>query len=371
MIRFAVFAAAIVLQVASAVACPFCTTPRPSLSQQIGRADAALLGDVTDVAGERVSLRVRQVLKGGSQYKAESLVDVATSTDAAGNRPRRGSLLLVMSADTLWTTVPLDEVSFVYVARLPQAASAVTDRLRYAIRFLEHADPLISDDAYLEFGHAPLDEVAKLADELPVDRLRNWIGDEAIPPERKGLYGLLLGLAATAQNRDDITADFWRWITMPASDFRSGFDGVLGGYLWLANEKAIERLERHFLEDPRAPIGDLRHLLTAMRVYHDNDRNVPKDELLRVYRRFLDRPALAALAIADLSRWHDWQSLERIAALFGQPGYDDRPTIRAVIAYLLACPLPEARRHVARLRKLVPELVTEAERLEDVQSSER
>src|SRR5690348_14965516 len=94
--QFAVFAATIVSQAAPVLACPFCTTPRPSLSQQIDRGEVALLGDVTDGDGKRFALRVRQVLKGGNQYKAENELDIDTSTEAGGDRPRRGSLLLVL-----------------------------------------------------------------------------------------------------------------------------------------------------------------------------------------------------------------------------------------------------------------------------------
>jgi hypothetical protein len=101
-----------------------------------------------------------------------------------------------------------------------------------------------------------------------------------------------------------------------------------------------------------------------MQVYHDYGRDIGPDELMRVYRRFLGLPAVAALAVADLGRWQDWQSLDRVASIFVQPGYDDPATDRAVISYLLACPLAEASRHVARLRKLFPERVAAAERSE-------
>ncbi|MGH7139782.1 MAG: hypothetical protein ACREHD_28915, partial [Pirellulales bacterium] len=161
--------------------------------------------------------------------------------------------------------------------------------------------------------------------------------------------------------RPEIGADFWRMITAPASDFRSGFDGVLGGYLWLEKEKGLARLERRYLDDSHAATGDLRHFMTALRVYHDTGREIPKNDLLRAYRRLLQRPALAATVATDLRRWQDWQALDQVASLFGRPAYDDPAIERAVIAYLLACPLPGAERQVVRLRKLVPERVAEAE----------
>jgi hypothetical protein len=185
--------------------------------------------------------------------------------------------------------------------------------------------------------------------------------DEATPPQRKGLYGLLVGLAADAQRRPEIAADLWQAVTAPGSDFRGGFDGVLGGYLWLEKKQGLARLEERYLDDPLAAMGDLRHFMTALRVYHDIGRDIAKDDLLHAYRRLLERPALAATVASDLRRWRDWQAVDQVASLFGRPNYDDSVTERAVIAYLLACPLPSAERHVARLRKLIPERVAEAE----------
>jgi hypothetical protein len=356
-----------------APACPFCTTLRPTLAQQIARADMALLGDVVAADDSSWKLRVQRALKASDETGAGHSLEIANkSTD--GNHPASGELLLALGSrkgksPAFWTSVALDEASFGYVARSPLAPAPASKRLMYFLPFLEHSDPLIADDAYLEFAHAPFDEVGQLAGRLPVDRLRDWLADETVPPDRKGLYGLLLGLAALAQGRDEIADDFWRWINAPGNDFRSGFDGVLGGYLWIGKSEGLARLEKRYLDDPRARVGDVRHLLTAMRVYHDFGHDIGPDELTRAYRKFLGNSAVAALAIGDLGRWHDWQSLDRVASLFAQPSYDDPATERAVIGYLLACPLPEAAGHVARLRKLVPDRVAEAERLEQATSS--
>jgi hypothetical protein len=362
-------AAVVWLECCSLQACPFCTAVRPTLTQERDRADFAFLGELSSIDGAKWKVRVHRLLKGGDDLK-DQLVPVETLGDG-GEVPRRGALLLAMgthqpgqsSIDLTWKIVALDEVGFAYVARAPGVKTPSAERLLYFAAYLEHADSLIAEDAYLEFGHAPFDEMAKLAKRLPVDRLRAWLADDAVPPERKGLYGLLLGVAAAAQGRDDVAADFWRLITTPASDFRSGFDGVLGGYLWLERDKALAGLEKLYLDDPRAASGDLRHFMTALRVYHDFGHGITPDDLLKVYRRLLEHPELAGAALADLRRWRDWQALDRVASLFGRPGYGEATIEREIIAYLLACPLPAARQQIARLRQLVPDRVAEAERL--------
>ncbi|HQU43693.1 MAG TPA: hypothetical protein PK867_12835 [Pirellulales bacterium] len=356
-------------------ACPFCTTLGPTIAQQCDRAEVAFLGELVEADGASWKLRVYRIIKGLADGETKRTIAIATDIApvASGNRaPRPGTLLLALGArrsatspaKQSWTTIVLNEASYAYVAQSPPLKTPVAERLGYFVRSLEHADPLIAEDACLEFGHAPFDQIARLAGQLPIDRLRDWIDDDSVPPPRKGLYGLLLGLAAGEQGCPEIADDFWRWIGAPANDFRSGFDGILGGYLWVGQEAALRRLERRYLDRERAAIGDLRHLMTALRFYHDYGHGISAAELTKVYRRFLDRPALAAAAMAVLARWEDWASLERVTLLFGRPGYTDAATERALIGYLLACPLPEAHRQVARLRQLVPERVAEAERLE-------
>lgn len=348
------------------LACPFCTALRPTLAQQIERADVAVLGDVLAADGSTWKIRVQRTLRAADQTAPGSPIEI--SQRSTEGDLTSGELLLALgskknnsAAPLSWTTIALNEASFGYLVRSPVTRGDVAKRLIYFLPFFEHADPLIAEDAYLEFAHAPLDEIASLADRLPVDRLRDWLEDENVLPDRKGLYGLLLGLAAPAQGRTEIADDFWRWITAPATDFRSGFDGVLGGYLWMGKAEAVARLKNRYLNDPRARAGDLRHLLVAMRVYHDYGEDVAPEEFMRAYRRFLNFPAVAGLAVADLERWRDWQSLDRVASLFTEPGYEDGATDRAVIGYLSACPLAEATRHLARLKKLFPERVAAAE----------
>ncbi|HET6883132.1 MAG TPA: hypothetical protein VFI31_23385 [Pirellulales bacterium] len=366
-------AAALWLDGRALLACPFCTSLRPTLTQECERADLAFLGELASAKDTTWNVRVHRVLKSGDGLSKQ--IALVEPICESGDVPHRGSLLLALgtrkpgttASDVAWKVVALDELSFGYVAQAPTFKKPAVERLPYFLDYLENADPLVAEDAYLEFGHAPFDEIVKLAARLPIDRLRAWLADEGVSTDRKGLYGLLLGVAAEAQSRHDVADDFWKWINAPASDFRSGFDGVLGGYLWLDQGKALARLEHLYLDDPHAPSGNLRHLITALRVYHDYGRGIPQDELLKVYRRLLEKPELAAAAIADLRRWRDWQALDRVASLFGRPGYDEAAIEREIIAYLLACPLPAAQPHVARLRRLVPDRVKEAERL---QSSE-
>ena len=82
-------------------------------------------------------------------------------------------------------------------ARAPNRRRPAAERLPYYARFLEYPNPLLAEDAYLEFGNASYDEVAQVAADLPFAKLRRWITDPQIPEARQGFYGLALGLATT------------------------------------------------------------------------------------------------------------------------------------------------------------------------------
>jgi hypothetical protein len=226
---------------------------------------------------------------------------------------------------------------------------------------LEHPNKLIAEDAYLEFGHAPFDEVARAADLLPMAKIRGWLGDEKISPQHKGFYGLALGLAKGSADRQANAALLERQILAPEDDFRAGFDGVLGGYLLLTGKAGLKLIEDRYLANPKAAVGDVRHAMTALRFYHEFGREITVAQLRAALARLLARPEFAELAIIDLTRWQAWESLEQIATLYAQPAYQDTATRRAIVGYLGACPEPAAATWLAKLRAADPRGVAAAE----------
>jgi hypothetical protein len=66
----------------------------------------------------------------------------------------------------------------------------------------------------------------------------------------------------------------------------------------------------------------------------------------------LDRPELADLVIVDLARWEDWSVMDRLVDLFKKA--DDKSSwVRVpVVRYLMACPKPEAKKHLEDLEKI-------------------
>ena len=215
--------------------------------------------------------------------------------------------------------MPVNE-SFAYFARAPSPKGRRPSGCATSQRILEHVDALIAEDAYLEFGHAPFDDVARSADVLPSARLRAWLFDDKVPPERKGFYGLALGLVGDAEERRQ-NAEFVRTlIDYPDNDFRAGFDGLLGGYLLLKGTEGLNLIERRFLLEPHARDGDVRHAMTALRFYHEYGHDIPAERLSAAMRLLIIRPEFAAAAITDLARWKDWKVAYAVAQRFAREG---------------------------------------------------
>lgn len=353
-------------------ACPFCTAVKPSLSQQCDAAAIVAFAECLEATSARQGFRLLKTPKGGELLKSKTSLELSPAllADAAsGAAMKAGSLALLLARrdelserrELRWTEIPLDEASYAYVARAPSLRKPAAERLGYFIPYLEHRDPLLAEDAYLEFGHARYDEVAEVADKLPMDAMRRWLEDDRVPQERKGFYGLALGMARDKALRRRNAEFLKSMILRPASDFRAGFDGVLGGYLMAAGEPALELIEQKYLVDPRAASGDVRHAMTALRFYHEYGREIPAERLALALRKLLAREELAAAAIVDLARWQDWGSTEAVVALCQGNELQDASIRRAAISYLLLCPTQQARRESDRLRRLYPQETAEAE----------
>jgi len=313
----------------------------------------------------KIPARVHSVLKG-----KELLGDTPIVALPADSSLPTGSLLILFGEDDGesgaeardWEWIAADEAVIGYVAGSPSLRVEAPRRLAYFARYLDHGNLTVAEDAYLEFAHAPYDVVQGAAGHLPMAAIRQWIVDPAVPAQRKGFYGLALGLSVD----DEKTANaqlLRRLILEPAGDFRGGFDGILAGYLLAAGETALELIEERILANPDSAEGDVRHAMNALRFYHESGRQIPAARLCEALEHLLKRPEFAAPAIVDLARWQDWEAAERIVGLYDAPPSQHQSSVRrAIIGYLLVCPTPAAAAHLRTLRQRDPDLVEEVQR---------
>ncbi len=345
-----------------ALACPFCTAQKPTLCQQQAAAAVTAVGDGDAIGPERrTPVKLHRVLAGADDLSGATRLTIPLDVDA-----KPGALLLLFGtragdAKLDWHAVGVDEVSYAYFARAPRLQTVTEERLAYFAPLLENSNPLVAEDAYLEFAHAPFEQVAAAAELLPMQRIVGWLGDPNIPAHRKGFYGLALGLARETSVRQGNASYLRELILAREDDFRAGFDGVLGGYLLLEGSRGLELIESRYFANPQAAVGDVRHALTALRFYHEYGHDISPQQLAAAVRKLLVRSDFAEAVIVDLARWQAWDALPDIVVLYDDPNYAETAIQRAIVGYLLACPLPTARNALHQLRERDPQGVAAAE----------
>ncbi len=376
-----------------ALACPFCSAPSLTLSEQLTQADAAVLvkwvdgKTPTEKSAGSTTYSIVEVSRGSK----ETLKKDDTLTVPRYRAGKKGDLFLLFGTkdkEIDWSS-PLEvtEVTYQYIVQAPSPESPTTKRLEYFLKFLEYSDQLVSNDAYGEFANAPYEDIVKIKDKMDRAKIAKWITNKETSPTRMGLYGLLLGLCGN----DDDAKLMEKKIEEQTQDFRLGIDGLISGYLLLTGEKGMETIDNSKLRDKKAPFSETYAAMQALRfMWTYGNGRVSKERLRQSMRELLDRPELADLVVADLARWEDWSVQNRLMQLYGQGEYSIPSIKRAIVRYLLTAAkvqppkvdetkkddptatkskpdeLPasalQARANLEKLRETDPKTVKEAER---------
>ena len=323
-------------------ACPYCSAPSITLTEQMEQADA-ILKVVWDSA-----IKGDEKSAGSTTFK---IVKVYKSTDGdlevgqtiqlpayrSGKQDKRYLLTGTKAATLEWASpVDISEAAFSYIFNAPGPSDSYAKRLEYFVQYLEHEDDLIATDAYGEFANAPYEDIAKLGSKIPHDKVREWILDPKTSPTHLGLYGLLLGLSGTEED----AAAMLKKINQPVEDFRLGIDGIMSGYLVLAGEKGLDELEKSKLRPGKDQVSysETYAAMQALRfMWKYEPGRISEDRLRQSMRILLERPDLADLVIVDLARWQDWDAADRLIAMYDEEAYSIPSIKRAIIRYLKEC----------------------------------
>ena len=367
----------------AARACPFCSAPSLTLGEQFSKADAAVL--VQWVSGE---MPTKDKL-GSTTYEIVRVARTPLKSIEKGKKltveryraGKKGDLSLLLGSrarsDFLEWGSPLDVTAagYDYIVEAPPGDAKPEKRLGYYLKFLEHPDRLVADDAYAEFANAPYKEIAPLAKQFPREALRKWVVSPDVLPTRIGLYGLMLGLCGNEGDAALMEAK----ITESTDGFRLGIEGLIGGYLLLTGEKGLEVIEKSKLESKEVPFSETYAAMQALRfLWTYGGGRIPAERLQQSMRLLLERPEVTDLVVQDLARWKDWSVQSRLMELYAAEGYEIPSIKRAIIRYMIASTkdvpagggeeqpprhVTDGTKYLEKLRNKDAKMVNEAERL--------
>jgi hypothetical protein len=357
--RLFVAAVLFVLPAISSEACPFCGPVGDSLARRRDTAGFVCIAEAADRARPDASgllagaFRVIQVLPDTPGRVAGEPPPLVTARVAA---PVEGTAVLFGSAESppRWTAVAADETLLGHVVTAPAITQPVGERLSWFAARLEHPEPAIADDAFAEFAVAPFTAVREAAEALAARPLAAWVADPATDQQRRGFYGLALGVVVaegSANARDLSSAPLRAALDTAGGDFRTGADGLMAGILVAEGVEGLEWLADR--ASPDRPV-DQRQLLAALRFAREYlTGTIPAARISAVTAELAQSPAVAALAIIDLARAEAWEEVDVVAAWW-DPAADDPLIRRAVAGYLVACPRAAAREHLDRIGREDP-----------------
>ncbi len=324
-----------------AFGCPFCSAPSMTLTEQLTGADAAVLvkwvggtpAKATDTG--TTEFEVVEVVHGEKGGKLEKGSKISLIRYRSGKVGDLFLLLGTLGGGMMDWGSPLEvtQVGFDYMKNSPKPDQPPAKRLSYFLKHLENSDKMISDDAFGEFANASYADVVLLAKEMPREKLRKWLTAKETSPGRLGLYGMMLGLCGT----DDDAKLMEQKILEATEDFRLGIDGVMGGYLLLTGDKGLAVIDEKKLRDKKAPFSETYAAMQALRfMWQYGDNRISAERLRQSMRILLERPELADLVIADLSRMKDWSMQDRLMTMYDEEAYNVPSIKRAIVRYMLA-----------------------------------
>jgi hypothetical protein len=250
--------------------------------------------------------------------------------------------------------------------------------LTHACRYLDHADPVIAYDAFVEFRRAAdgkdgetEGDYRTLTGRLSADRLAALLNDPETPAWKQDLYARLLGHIGTAEHAQLLGC----MLALPDGSETATRRkvGLMVGFTLLQPREGWAYIDA-LLGDSSQEFPDRYTALRVGRFFWEKRPDVvSRKVLLRGVSRLLEQSDIADLAIEDLRKWGQWQMADQVMALKDQPSHNTIPIVRrALLRFALCCPKNAAAvAYVEQLRREDLSLVEDAEELLRLENAEK
>ncbi|HZZ79351.1 MAG TPA: hypothetical protein VFE62_12585 [Gemmataceae bacterium] len=226
------------------------------------------------------------------------------------------------------------------------------DGLMFAAEHLDDADANIAEEAFLAFAQANDKLVVKAAKSLAPAKVRKLLKTPDLEPEKLSMYAYMLGSCGT-----DEDADYLRLLLKSATPKHyKAYEGILAGYItkkptegWAFSQDLLKSDKNSFL---------LRYAaLRTMRFFYNANPEESGAQVMRGLETAIRHTDVADIAIQDLRQWKRWEHTKLIVACYDKSSHKSPIVRSSIVRYALACPMPEARSLVERVRREDPKLV--------------
>lgn len=239
-----------------------------------------------------------------------------------------------------------------FVAGLSRYRDNPSEMLRFAAKHLDSADPQIAEEAFLMFAKADDKVIGQVAKQLPASMLRKLVKTPDLEPERLSMFAYLLGACG---NADDVEL-LRSLLKNPAPRYFRAYEGILAGYItmrpqegWAFAHDALKNDKNKFV---------LRYaVLRTMRFFYNAHPDETAAQVLHGEGLAIAHTDISDVAIQDLIRWKRWEHTKLIVSCYDKSSHKSPIVKNSIVRYALACPQPEARALVERVRRQDPELV--------------
>lgn len=350
-------------------ACPFCASVGLTFTDQMATKDVVVTAKLLEIPEPdedddelpRAKFEVVEVFRGKELIKAGMKFRALLV-----GRYDVGEKFFVMGVDPpmiKWTTpMKASDRVLEYLGKLDALPEKGADRLAFFQDYFEDEESLLAFDAYDEFAKAPYEDMIALKDRMDRELLIKLINDDKTSPNRRRLYFTMLGICGKAEDAQMLE----ELLTSGSRRKMRGLEALIACYLNLKGESGMDVIQREFFEKKDCEFTYTMLAMQALRFHAEETDVVPKERIIAAARIVLDNDEARDLVIPDLARWEDWSVMDKLVKIFEESSDDDSWIRVPIASYLMACPLPEAKVHLANLEKIDKASISRAKFLEGV-----
>jgi hypothetical protein len=255
--------------------------------------------------------------------------------------------------------IPVKSQAFVqYVSNVKkQIGRNSKERLLFFFEEMGSPQSDVSLDAFLEFAKASDKEIAEVAPSLDRILIRQWILDPKTPRERISLFAYLLGAVGKSEDAAFLNQMLDQTLLEKGGDIA----GLMGGLIELDAKLGWQRLGS-LLNSPKTGLNQKLAAINTIRFFQvARMSKFVREQIVQTYSKSIADPDVADMIVEDLRRWQWWEATNEICKVMKLETHQAPILQRAILRYLIRCPLEEAKALLQAKRLTHPELVQDVE----------